>query len=158
MEEARAMAREVLKRNPRFSARRFVKTLDFKDLAERERALASLRKSRLPDVEPVSVKKMKFPLPDRPSIAVLTFANMGGDPKQDYLGDGISENIITALSQVPGIFVIARNSTFTYKGKAVKVQRVAEEMEVRYVLEGSVQRAGEKVRITAQLIDATTGT
>ncbi len=157
MEEARAMAREVLKRNPRFSARRFVKTLDFKDLAERERALASLRKAGLPDVEPVSVKKMKFPLPDRPSIAVLTFANMGGDPKQDYLGDGISENIITALSPVPGIFVIARNSTFTYKGKAVKVQRVAEEMGVRYVLEGSVQRAGEKVRITAQLIDALTG-
>jgi adenylate cyclase len=100
---------------------------------------------------------MAFPLPKKPSIAVLPFANLSGDPKQDYLADGISENIITALSQLPEMFVIARSSTFTYKGKAVKVQKVAEDLGVRYVLEGSVQKTGDKVRIHAQLIDALKG-
>ena len=96
-------------------------------------------------------------MPDKPSIAVLPFANLTGDAKQDYLGDGISENIITALSRIPDMFVIARTSTLAYKGKAVKVQQVAEELGVRYVLEGSVQRSGDKVRVTAQLIDAVKG-
>ncbi len=107
--------------------------------------------------EPASVERMAFPLPKKPSIAVLPFANLSGDPKQDYLADGISENIITALSQLPEMFVIARSSTFTYKGKAVKVQKVAEDLGVRYVLEGSVQKTGDKVRIHAQLIDALKG-
>ncbi|MDX2321479.1 MAG: adenylate/guanylate cyclase domain-containing protein [Moritella sp.] len=108
-------------------------------------------------IEPASVEKMAYPLPDKPSIAVLPFDNLSGIPDQDYLADGITENIITALSYIPEIFVIARNSTFTYKGKAVKAQKVAEDLGVRYILEGSVQRAGDRLRITAQLIDATTG-
>ena len=110
-----------------------------------------------PQLEVASEANMAFPLPQKPSIAVLAFENLSGDPKQEYFADGISENIITNLSKVSGLFVIARNSTFTYKGKPVKVQRVAEELGVRYVLEGSVQRAGDRVRITAQLIDAITG-
>jgi adenylate cyclase len=108
-------------------------------------------------VEPASVEKMVFPLPEKPSIAVLAFDNMSGDPEQDYLADGISENIITALSYIPEMFVIARNSSFTYKGKPVKVQQISEELGVRYVLEGSVLKSEDKVRITAQLIDALTG-
>ena len=101
--------------------------------------------------------KMAFPLPTKPSIAVLPFDNLTGDKAQDYLADGLSENIITTLATLPGLFVIARNSTFTYKGKAVKVTKVAEELGVRFVLEGSVQRAGDTVRVTAQLIDAVRG-
>jgi adenylate cyclase len=107
--------------------------------------------------EPASMDKMAFPLPDKPSIAVLPFNNLSGDPEQDYLADGISENIITALSYIPQMFVIARNSSFTYKGKPVKVQQVSEELGVRYVLEGSVLKSEDKVRITAQLIDAING-
>ncbi len=110
-----------------------------------------------PPVEVASVDKMAYPLPDKPSIAVLPFDNLSGDPEQEYLADGITENIITALSYIPEIFVIARNSTFTYKGKAVKAQEVAEDLGVRYILEGSVQRAGDRLRITAQLIDAASG-
>ncbi|MBW2028614.1 MAG: tetratricopeptide repeat protein [Deltaproteobacteria bacterium] len=93
----------------------------------------------------------------RPAIAVLPFNNMSGDPGQEYLSDGITENIITALSKVPRLLVIARNSTFTYKGTAVNVQQVAKELGVQYVLEGSVQKSKERVRITAQLIDARSG-
>ncbi|BBO74748.1 guanylyl cyclase [Desulfosarcina widdelii] len=104
-----------------------------------------------------SVEKMMFPLPDKPSIAVLPFVNMSRDQDQEYFADGVSENIITALSYIPQMFVIARNSTFTYKGKPVKVQQVSEELGVQYVLEGSVQRSGDKIRVTAQLIDATNG-
>ncbi len=95
--------------------------------------------------------------PAKPSIAVLPFANMSGDPEQSYFSDGISEDIITALSKISGIFVIARTSSFTYKGKSVTVQQVGEELGVRYVLEGSVRKAGNRVRITAQLIDAQSG-
>ncbi len=108
-------------------------------------------------VEAASKEKMAFPLPDQPSIAVLPFVNMSEDPKQEFLCDGMTEAIITALSKVPRMFVIARNSTFTYKGKPVKVKQVSEELGVRYVLEGSLQRSGDRVRITAQLIDALTG-
>jgi len=110
-----------------------------------------------PPLEVASVEKMAFPLPDRPSIAVLPFDNLSQDPKQEYFSDGLTEEIISTLSKVPKLFVIARNSTFTYKGKPVKVQQVAEELGVRYVLEGSVRRAGDKIRITAQLIDALSG-
>jgi adenylate cyclase len=110
-----------------------------------------------PPVEPASKEKMAFPLPDVPSIAVLPFVNMSEDPKQEFLCDGMTEEIITALSKVPRLFVIARNSTFTYKGKPVKVKQVSEELGVRYVLEGSVQRSGHRLRITVQLIDALTG-
>ena len=110
-----------------------------------------------PKVEVASKEKMAFPLPDLPSIAVLPFVNMSGDPKQEFLSDGITENIITGLSKVPRLFVIARNSTFIYKGKPVKVKQVSEELGVRYVLEGSVQRSGDRIRVTAQLIDALKG-
>jgi len=99
----------------------------------------------------------KLELPDKPSIAVLPFDNMSADPDQEFFSDGLTEQIITNISKIPGLFVIARNSTFTYKGKAVKVQKVAQELGVRYVLEGSVQKAGNRVRINAQLIDARTG-
>jgi len=112
---------------------------------------------RPPPIEPASVDRMAYPLPDKPSIAVLPFVNMSGDPEQEFLADGITENIISALSTVPKIFVISRNSTFTFKGKPVKVQHVAEELGVRYVLEGSVQKSGNRLRITAQLIDAING-
>jgi adenylate cyclase len=110
-----------------------------------------------PRVEPASADRMAHPLPDKPSIAVLPFTNMTGDPEQEYFCDGLTEEIITALCKVEDMFVIARNSTFTYKGKAVKVKQVAEEMGVRYVLEGSVRKAEDRVRITGQLIDALTG-
>jgi adenylate cyclase len=96
-------------------------------------------------------------LPDKPSVAVLPFTNMSRDPAQEYFSDGVTEDLITGLSKVSGLFVIARNSVFTYKGKAVKIGDVSRDLGVRYVLEGSVQRADSRVRITAQLVDATTG-
>jgi len=110
-----------------------------------------------PQPEVASKDKMAFPLPDKPSIAVLPFTNMSGDPKEDYFSDGLTEQIITSLSKFKRLFVIARNSTFVYKGKPVKIQKVAEDLGVRYVLEGSVQKSRDRVRITAQLIDAMTG-
>jgi TolB-like protein/DNA-binding CsgD family transcriptional regulator/Tfp pilus assembly protein PilF len=96
-------------------------------------------------------------LPDKPSIAVLAFENMSDDPAQEFFSDGIAADIITALSRSPWLFIIARNTTFTYKGRNVDVKRIAEELGVRYVLEGSVRRAGERIRVTAQLIDGVTG-
>ena len=110
-----------------------------------------------PSFEPASVEKMAFPLPEKPSIAVLPFDNMSGDPEQDYIADGFTENIITGLSQISEMFVIARNSVFTYKGKPVKIKQVSEELGVKYVLEGSIQKAGNRLRVNAQLIDATEG-
>ena len=98
-----------------------------------------------------------LPIPDKPSIAVLPFDNMSGDPDQEFLADGLAEDLITALSRIRWFFVIARNSTFTYKGQAVDVKQVARDLGVRYVLEGSVRKAGNRVRVTAQLVDATTG-
>jgi TolB-like protein/Tfp pilus assembly protein PilF len=98
-----------------------------------------------------------FASPDKPSIAVLPFDNLSGDPEQEYFADGMAEDLITALSRIRWLFVIARNSTFTYKGQAVDVKRVGQEMGVRYVLEGSVRKSGDRVRVTAQLIEATTG-
>ena len=109
------------------------------------------------EFEPAAVDHMAFPLPEQPSIAVLPFDNLSGDPTQDYFADGMTETIIGHLARLPRLFVISRNSTFTYPGKAVKVQQVAEELGVRYVLEGSVQHAGDKLRVTAQLIDALSG-
>ena len=110
-----------------------------------------------PREEPASLEAMAFPLPDKPSIAVLPFTNLSDDPSQDYFADGMTEDLITDLSKISGLFVIARNSSFSYKGQQVRVRQVAEELGVRYVLEGSVRRVGDQVRINAQLIDATTG-
>jgi adenylate cyclase len=104
-----------------------------------------------------STKKPTLLLPDKPSIAVLPFQNMSGDPEQEYFADGIVEDIITALSRFQWLFVIARNSTFTYKGRAIDIKQVGYELGVRYVLEGSIRKPSTKVRITGQLIDATTG-
>jgi adenylate cyclase len=100
----------------------------------------------------------ELPLPDKPSIAVLPFANMSGDPDQEYFADGMVEEIITALSRIRWLFVIARNSSFSYKGESPDVKQVGRELGVRYVLEGSVRKGGNRVRITGQLIDAATGT
>jgi adenylate cyclase len=166
-EEARSAAEEVLRINPKYSLEYIARMAPYKNKRELERRLNALRKAGLPETPPL-------PLPDKPSIAVLPFVNMSGDPEQEYLSDGISEGIITGLSKTPKLFVIARNSTFTYKGKPVKVQQVRHELGVRYVLEGSVQRyvdygvdpdkSGpmpmqkvDSLRITAQLVDAKTG-
>ena len=108
-------------------------------------------------VKKALMKRMAFPLPDRPSIAVLPFVNMSDDRSQEIFTDGLTDDLITDLSKVSGLFVIARNSTFLYKGKSVKIQQVAEDLGVRYVLEGSVRREENQVRINAQLVDATTG-
>ena len=105
----------------------------------------------------VSPRPRGLALPDKPSIAVLPFENMSGDAEQEYFGDGIAEDIITALSRVRGFFVIARNSSFAYKGKAVDIRQIARDLGVRYVLEGSVRRSGDRLRITGQLIDASSG-
>jgi len=111
-----------------------------------------------PGVSPSNAETQKpLPLPDKPSIAVLPFQNMSGDAEQEYFSDGMVEDIITALSRFKSLFVIARNSSFTYKGKAVDIKQVGRELGIRYVLEGSVRKAGSRVRITGQLIDATTG-
>jgi adenylate cyclase len=112
---------------------------------------------RHPTKEVASVEEIAHPLPDKPSIAVLPFDNLSEEPEQEYFADGMTDDLITDLSKISGLFVIARNSVFTYKGKPVKVDQIGRELGVRYVLEGSVRRAGEKVRINAQLIDATTG-
>jgi len=108
-------------------------------------------------VEPASIERMAFPLPDKPSLAVLPFTNLSGDPEQEYFADGMTDDLITDLSKISALFVIARNSSFTYRGKSVDVKRVGRELGVKYVLEGSVRHAGDRVRINAQLIDSETG-
>ncbi len=110
-----------------------------------------------PRFEIASKNKMAFPLPEKPSIAVLPFVNMSKDPEQEFFSDGMTEEIITALSKSPNLLVVARTSTLAYKGKSIPVDQVAQELRVRYVLEGSVRRAGDQIRISAQLIDAKTG-
>ena len=109
---------------------------------------------RLPSIEPASEKKIAFPSPERPSIAVLPFVNMSDDPQQEYFSDGMTDDLITDLSKVSGLMVISRNSTFTYKGKPVQIKNIAQELGVKYVLEGSVRKVGDQIRINAQLIDA----
>ncbi|MGD8229743.1 MAG: tetratricopeptide repeat protein [Desulfobacteraceae bacterium] len=148
--EARAAAAEVLRLDPSFTIEREFRTVDWKDREGMERFKDALRKAGLP------YGKSSLPVPDKPSIAVLPFENMSGDPEQEYFSDGITEEIITALSKVPDLSVIARNSSFTYKGKSVSIPVVGRELGVRYVLEGSVRKASNKVRVTAQLIDAQT--
>ena len=113
--------------------------------------------SRPAPVESASIENMAYPLPDKPSFAVLPFDNLSDDPKQAFFSDGLTHQIIASLSKLPRLFVIARNSTFVYKDKPVKVQQVAEDLGVKYVLEGSAQKSGDRVRITAQLINATNG-
>ena len=149
-EEAQAAAKELLRVNPRFSIEFWEKWPGCKNRDKWNLIISGLRKAGLPETPPL-------PLPDKPSIAVLPFKNMSGDPEQEYFSDGITEEIITALSKTPKLFVIARNSTFTYKGKPVKSQQVGHELGVKYILEGSVRKGEDRVRITAQLVDASTG-
>ena len=108
-------------------------------------------------VEPASIENMAYPLPDKPSIAVLPFDNLSGDPEQEYFIDGLTDQIISTISKLRNLFVIARNSTFVYKGKQVKVQKVAEDLGVRYVLEGSMQKTADRVRVIVKLIDVISG-
>jgi adenylate cyclase len=133
----------------------------FEDLGEQQvkNIARPVRVYRVRDLDAVSKSPLApaLALPDKPSIAVLPFQNMSGDPEQEYFADGMVEEIITALSRIRWLFVIARNSSFTYKGQAVDVKKVGRELGVRYVLEGSVRKAGQRVRITGQLIDAVTG-
>src|SRR5260221_2655050 len=110
-----------------------------------------------PSTQYLTPSTQALPLPDKPSIVILPFVNMSKDPDQEYFSDGLTETLTGALSKISSLFVIARNSAFTYKGKAVKVQDVGRDMGVRYVLEGSVQKADQQVRITVQLIEVTTG-
>ncbi len=147
--EALSEAAEVMRIDPKFSVEKFIKGLPY-DQARKNRLADALRKAGLPDKPPL-------PLPDKPSIAVLPFVNMSEDKSQEFFSDGLTEEIITALSKTPKLFVIARNSSFVYKGKPVNVQQVSRELGVKYVLEGSVRRSVDQLRITAQLIDATTG-
>ncbi len=130
---------------------------EVKNITEPVRAYRVLRGPNTPSAPPATIDAPALELPDKPSIAVLPFDNMSGDPEQEYFADGIAEDIITALSRFQWFFVIARNSSFTYRGQAVDVKRVAEELGVQYVLEGSVRKAGQRVRVSAQLIDALTG-
>ena len=133
VEEARGLVAEVRKANFNISLERF-KRPPYKDPVYSQRLIENLRKAGLPEKPPL-------PLPDKPSIAVLPFVNMSGDPEQEYFSDGITEEIITALSKTPKLFVIARTSSFRYKGKEVDVRTVGRELGVRYVLEGSVRKS-----------------
>jgi adenylate cyclase len=126
-----------------------------KNIAKPVGAYKVLMEPRVIDKEQEEEDKTRQP--DKPSIAVLPFVNMSGDPEQEYFSDGITEEIITGLSKIPRMHVIARNSSFVYKGKPLKVQQVGQELGVRYVLEGSVRKAGTRIRVTAQLIDVKTG-
>jgi len=148
-EDASTEAEEILEQNPKFTLES-IKKLPIKNKEDSDLILNALRKAGLPDKPPL-------PLPDKPSIAVLAFDNLSGDPDQEYFSDGITEEIISALSKTDHLFVIARNSSFVYKGKPVDVKQVSRELGVRYVLEGSVRKSEDRVRITAQLIDATSG-
>jgi len=151
-EQARSEVAEVLRLFPEYSLEVYRKQLHMMDMdpAAVESHIEALREAGLPEYSPIA-------LPDKPSIAVLPFANLSGDPEQEYFSDGMTDDLITDLSKISGLLVIARNSVFTYKGKSVKIQQVAGDLGVRYVLEGSIRKAGNQVRINAQLIDATTG-
>src|SRR5207249_7977743 len=133
--------------------------LAFDDLGEQQvkNIAEAIRVYRVQTATPTAQPVSALALPDKPSIAVLPFQNMSGDPEQEYFADGMVEEIITALSRIRWLFVIARNSSFTYKGQTIDVKRVGRELGVRYVLEGSVRKAAGRVRITGQLIDTMTG-
>ena len=133
--------------------------LGFDDLGDQQvkNIAQAIRVYRMQTGTPPTQPAIALPLPDKPSIAVLPFRNISGDPEQEYFADGMVEEITTAIARLPWLFVIARNSAFTYKGKAIDVKQVARELGVRYVLEGSVRKAGNRVRITGQLIDAASG-
>jgi adenylate cyclase len=149
-EKARAVIKAFLDKKPGLTISSYRSPRLYKRREDRDRFVNLLRKAGMPERTPLE-------LPDKPSIAVLPFTNMSEDKAQGFFSDGITEDIITDLSKVSGLFVIARNSTFQYKGKSVDVRKVARDLGVRHVLEGSVRRSADKLRITVQLVDATTG-
>jgi TolB-like protein/Flp pilus assembly protein TadD len=149
-EEVRTQVSELLRVDPKFSLEQAARTWPYKKESDREFVLARLRKAGLPDNPPLS-------LPDKPSIAVLAFNNMTGDPQQEYFSDGMADQLITGLSQTPDIYVSARSSSIAYKGKSMTAQQIADQLKVRYLLEGSVQRDADRVRINVQLIDGRSG-
>jgi adenylate cyclase len=153
-EDAASELQMVRNQLPDEIIRTLMQQLPYRSEVAHTRMISGVRNAGLPDAPPADAP---LPLPDKPSIAVLPFDNMSGDPEQEYFADGIAEDLITALSRFRWFFVIARNSSFIYKGKAVDVKQVATELGVQYVIEGSVRKAGNRVRITAQLIDAATG-
>ena len=135
------------------AVQRVIRTLSRKGM----RFVADVTEDGILEAAAAAASEPSLALPDKPSIAVLPFANLSGDPEQEYFADGMAEEIITALSRIRWLFVIARNSSFTYKGQVIDIKRVGRDLGVRYVLEGAVRKAGDRVRITAQLIDATNG-
>ena len=158
LDEARGELSAHRAEHPEVSLEVIAGSIPLKEESDRAAYLGALAKAGLPGRAAAElVETTVFEPPDTPSIAVLPFDNMSGDKKQDYFADGITEDIITEISKVSGLMVISRNSTFTYKGKAAKVQDVCRDLGVRYILEGSVRKAGERVRITAQLIDGRSG-
>jgi len=154
LDDARGAIKTVLGLTPQYTVKEFARIYPFRIDEIRNRFLDGLRKAGLP--EGIEAEEGPPPLPDKPSIAVLPFDNMSGDPEQEYFVDGITEDIITELSKISGLFVIARHSAFTYKGKSITLQQVGRELGVRCVLEGSVRKVGNRLRITAQLVDTAT--
>ena len=150
MEKAKDHAAKVLEREPNFSIQRFAKSRSYKEKSDLEHYLEGLRLAGLPETSPPA-------LPDKPSIAVLPFTNMSSDAEQEYFADGITEDLITDISKISGLQVIARHSTFSYKGQNPDVRKVGTELGASHVIEGSVRKAGNTVRITIQLIDASDG-
>ena len=149
-EQAKKHAAKLLELEPDFSIQGFAKSRSYRDKSDLEHYLEGLRLAGLPETSQPA-------LPDKPSIAVLPFINMSSDAEQEYFADGMTEDLITDLSKISGLFVIARNSTFSYKGQQVDVRQVSNDLGVRYVLEGSVRRSEDRIRINAQLTDANTG-
>ena len=150
IEDAKGGAKKILEINPNFSLESFVNRLIIQDENQKRRIKEAMRLAGLP-LNPKGKK------PSKPTIAVLPFVNMSGDPDQEYFSDGISEDIITDLSKISALIVIARNSSFAYKGKSTNIQQIGQDLKVHYLLEGSVRKAGDKLRINAQLIDANGG-
>ncbi len=155
LDDARETITTVLEIAPLYTVKEVARIFPYRTDEDRNRILDGLRKGGLPEGD--EVEDTSPPLPDKPSIAVLPFENLSGDPEQEYFADGLAEDIITGLSRFHWFFVIARNSSFVYKGKAVDVKQIAHELGVQYILEGSVRKAGNRVRIAAQLIDAPSG-
>jgi len=158
LEDAREAAREVLRQEPAFTIAAYTSGLSYRNPADLERIAEGLRQAGLPEGDDAPSPDVDgLSLPDKPSIAVLPFENLSDEREQEHFADGITEEIITTLSKVSKLFVIARNSTLVYKGRAVDIRQVGREQGVQYVLEGSVRSGGQRVRVTAQLIEATTG-
>jgi adenylate cyclase len=157
LEDAQEAAREVLRQEPTFTIAAYTSGLSYRNPADLERIAEGLRQAGLPEGGDGPSAEGHPPLPDKPSIAVLPFENISGETAQDHVADGITEEIITTLSKVSKLFVIARSSTLVYKGRGVDIRQVGREQGVQYVLEGSVRSGGKRLRVTAQLIEAATG-